>query len=73
MAKICGLYDFANPTNYVDCRYALENEDFLSRKFPGHLPFRFDWENKWLRGEQYAHMLQNIDSYCGVFGMKKFG
>ena len=30
-------------------------------------PLRFDWENKWLRGDQYAHMLNNIDSYCESF------
>jgi len=27
-------------------------------------PIRFDWENKWLKGEEYAHMLRNIDQYC---------
>ncbi len=26
-------------------------------------PLRFDWENKWLRGDQYAHMLNNIEAY----------
>ena len=34
-------------------------------------PLRFDWENKWLRGDQYAHMLENIDMYCSAFGMQK--
>jgi len=34
---------------------------------------RFDWENKWLRGDQYAHMLNNIDSYRESFGMHKMG
>ena len=34
---------------------------------------RFDWENKWLRGDQYAHMLENIDMYCSAFGMEKLG
>lgn len=36
-------------------------------------PLRFDWENKWLRGDQYAHMLNNIDMYCRVFSMQKLG
>lgn len=31
----------------------------------------FDWENKWLRGDQYAHMLWNINKYCKVFQMEK--
>jgi hypothetical protein len=34
-------------------------------------PLRFDWENKWLRGDQYAHMLFNLDNYSNVFGMEK--
>ena len=36
-------------------------------------PLRFDWENKWLRGDQYAHMLNNIDMYKESFGMHKMG
>lgn len=35
------------------------------------MPIRFDWENKWLRGDQYAHMLYNLDNYSQVFGMQK--
>ena len=34
-------------------------------------PIRFDWEHKWLRGDQYAHMLYNMDNYVDVFGMEK--
>ena len=34
-------------------------------------PLRFDWENKWLRGDQYAHMLNNIDIYRDAFNMHK--
>ena len=34
-------------------------------------PLRFDWENKWLRGDQYAHMLNHIDGYRAAFGMHK--
>lgn len=39
----------------------------------GSKPIRFDWENKWLRGDQYAHMLYNLDNYSAVFGMQKLG
>ena len=35
------------------------------------MPIRFDWENKWLRGDQYAHMLYNLDNYASVFGIRK--
>jgi len=31
----------------------------------------FDWKNKWLRGEEYAYILKNIDSYCKAFRMVK--
>ena len=34
-------------------------------------PLMFDWESKWLRGDQYAFMLYNLDTYCEVFGMQK--
>lgn len=36
-------------------------------------PLRFDWENKWLRGDQYAHMLNNIELYSRAFGMQRLG
>ena len=39
----------------------------------GSLPIRFDWENKWLRGDQYAFMLNHIDAYKTTFGMPKLG
>ena len=47
-------------------------EDCCSRLVKSNAtPLRFDWENKWLRGDQYAHMLCNIDQYCKTFGMEK--
>ena len=56
-------------TNAVDI-----NEDLLKEHLKSERPLRFDWENKWLRGDQYAHMLNNIDEYCKVFsGMEKLG
>lgn len=48
------------------------DEDRLKVHLNTSRPLRFDWENKWLRGDQYAHMLNNIDGYCKVFtGMEK--
>ena len=46
-------------------------EDTLKELLKTNLPLRFDWENKWLRGDQYAHMLNNIDAYREAFGMEK--
>ena len=49
-------------------------DDQLRELLKTNLPLRFDWENKWLRGDQYAHMLNNIDAYCKSFsGMAKLG
>lgn len=36
-------------------------------------PILFDLQNTWLKGEQYAHILQNQDRYCHVFGVQKYG
>jgi len=35
-------------------------------------PLLFDLQNSWLKGEQYAHILQNQDRYCQVFGIHKY-
>jgi len=32
---------------------------------------KYDWENKWLKGEEYAHMLNNLDAYCKSFNLDK--
>ena len=48
-------------------------DDQLRMLLTGSKPLRFDWENKWLRGDQYAHMLNHIDAYCAAFGMEKLG
>ena len=49
----------------------LQDEDLVRQLLRGNVPLRFDWENKWLRGDQYAHMLNNIDAYMTTFGMHK--
>jgi hypothetical protein len=35
-------------------------------------PIRFDWDSRWLRGEEYAHILQNMDRYREAYGLKFF-
>ena len=47
------------------------SEESLKELLKLNRPLRFDWENKWLRGDQYAHMLNNIDMYRTAFGMHK--
>jgi hypothetical protein len=49
----------------------ITDEDLVKQLLHGGLPIRFDWENRWLRGEQYAHMLMNIDAYRTTFDMPK--
>jgi len=33
----------------------------------------FDWAGKWLTGEEYAHVLHNIDLYCSHYGLGRYG
>jgi hypothetical protein len=61
-----------NGLRYFDARN-VEDDDMIRSLLRGNLPVRFDWENKWLRGDQYAHMLNNIDAYRATFGMPKLG
>jgi len=55
---------------YFDSRN-IADDDVQRQLLRTNLPIRFDWENKWLRGDQYAHMLNNIDAYQAAFGMQK--
>ena len=47
-----------NPALYNDARTI--SDDQLRALLCSPKPLRFDWENKWLRGDQYAHMLNNL-------------
>lgn len=35
-------------------------------------PMHFDWENRWLKGHEYAHMLKNVERYSQKFGIQKY-
>ena len=35
-------------------------------------PIKFDWETRWLKGYQYAFILQNVDRYCQGLNIQKF-
>jgi hypothetical protein len=47
-----------------------ENE--LQEAIKGNIPIKFDWGNKWLKGDEYSHILANMDTYCKVFNLPKF-
>ena len=38
--------------------------ELMVRKNEEGRPVLFDLQNTWLKGEQYAHILQNQDRYC---------
>jgi hypothetical protein len=47
--------------------------DFPKGILPDHHEImKFDWENKWLKGEEYAHILNNLDIYCKDYNLVKF-
>lgn len=34
---------------------------------------KFEWESRWLKGEEYHHILKNIEKYSEYFAFPKFG
>ena len=61
------------PGSYCDVR-GLDISEQLDRLHKGGAkkPMQFDLQNTWLKGEQYAHILQNQDRYCQTFGVQKY-
>lgn len=47
-------------------------EEELQNFLKQDIPIKFDWANRWLKGEEYAHILSRIDSYCKTFDLEKF-
>ena len=33
---------------------------------------KFDWSHRWLKGDEYAHILENREKYCQTFAMVTF-
>ena|SRR3569833_1485862 len=65
------------PKDFIDLtegRYATAGiddpqvQEFLRK----NIPIKFDWQNKWLKGEEYAHILHHMEEYCRVFSLQKF-
>lgn len=46
-----------------------QTEEALQNFLKGDIPIKFDWENRWLKGEEYAHILNRIEEYCGTFNL----
>ena len=53
------------PSSYHDFR-GIDTHDQMDRLLNNQVskPILFDLQNSWLKGEQYAHILQNQDRYC---------
>jgi len=47
------------------------DEHTLQEMLKGDVPIKFDWANKWLKGDEYAHILAHIDEYSQAFGLEK--
>lgn len=50
-----------------------ENRDELQRLYERKEIVRFDWENRWLKGEEYFYILANMENYIKSMGIEKFG
>ena len=59
------------PTDNV--RLDDENRDELERLLESKQVVKFDWENRWLKGEEYFYILANMEQYVKQMGIEKFG
>jgi hypothetical protein len=48
------------------------SDEEMSELLKSPHPVRFDTKNKWMKGEQYQHILVNLNQYCRAFGLHKF-
>jgi hypothetical protein len=49
-----------------------QSEEALQNFLRGDIPIKFDWANRWLKGDEYAHILSRIDEYCEAFSLLKY-
>ena len=47
-------------------------EEVIQCSITSKEPIRFEWEHRWLKGHEYAFMLQNVELYCRRFGIGKY-
>lgn len=50
-----------------------ENRNVLEDLYEKKQVVKFDWENRWLKGEEYFYILANMDNYAKQMGIEKFG
>lgn len=50
-----------------------ENRDLLEQLHEQNKIVKFDWENRWLKGEEYFYILANMENYAKNLGIEKFG
>jgi hypothetical protein len=50
-----------------------ENRDQLEQLYEQKKIVKFDWENRWLKGEEYFYILANMENYAKNLGIEKFG
>ena len=53
---LADLASFPNETpTFINAERS--NEQQLQDLMKGDIPIKFDWKNRWLKGEEYAHIL----------------
>ena len=50
-----------------------ENRDQLEVLHVTKKIVKFDWENRWLKGEEYFYILANMENYAKNLSIEKFG
>lgn len=51
-----------------------ENREGVMRPlFEQRKVIKFDWENRWLKGEEYFYILANMENYMKYMALEKFG
>lgn len=50
-----------------------ENRDVMKQLYENEKIVKFDWENRWLKGEEYFYILANMENYIKQMGLERFG
>jgi hypothetical protein len=64
--------DPSSGKHFYDVRGPSVDEAKQKQLLKGPVPIRFDWENRWLRGDEYAHIIANMEAYSSTFQMAHF-
>jgi hypothetical protein len=54
-----------SPSSFVDATSA--DDETLREYMQEDLPIRFDWGNRWLKGDEYAHIITRMEAYTKAF------